>query len=162
VDIELSDKEKSQGGTARWRKDRYSPAIRMALVSLLICGLIFPFVITGLAQVFFPYQANGEIVQLHGQNIGSNLIDNNFTLPLFFHARNNSASGVDPDITLQDAYSQIPRISNATGIATAALTQIVNSNIEGTFWIFGSPYVNVLKLNIILIQSYQSVYKNFQ
>lgn len=133
----------------------------MALVSLVICGLIFPLVITGLAQAFMPYQANGEIVQLNGRNIGSNLIDNNFTLPVFFHARNDSASGVDPDITLQDAYSQIPRISNATGISSAALTQVVNSNVEGVFWIFGSPYANVLKLNLVLIQNYPSAYKNF-
>ena len=133
----------------------------MALVSLLICGLIFPLVVTGLAQAFMPFQANGEIVQLNGRNIGSNLIDNNFTLPVFFHARNNSASGVDPDITLQDAYSQIPRISNSTGIPSSVLTQLVNGNVEGTFWIFGSPYVNVLKLNLLLIQTYPAAYRNF-
>ncbi len=73
-----------------------------------------------IGQVFFPNQANGDLVQLNGQTVGSNLIAQNFTLPIFFHTRNEtaspSASGVDPDITLQDAYSQIPQISNATGI----------------------------------------------
>ncbi len=133
----------------------------MALVSLLICGLIFPLVVTGLAQAFMPFQANGEIVQLNGRNVGSYLIDNNFTLPIFFHARNDSASGVDPDITLQNAYSQIPRISNATGIPSSVLTQLVNGNVEGTFWIFGSPYVNVLKLNLLLMQTYPAAYRNF-
>ena len=108
-----------------------------------------------------PYQANGEIVKLNGQAVGSNLIDNSFTLPIFFHARNDSASGVDPDITLPEAYSQISGISNATGISSSAITAIVNGNQEGTFWVFGSPYVNVLKLNIILIQDYPAIYKNF-
>ncbi|MHB8566523.1 MAG: potassium-transporting ATPase subunit C [Nitrososphaerales archaeon] len=136
----------------------YSQAIRLAVVSLLICGLFFPLLVTGIAQTFMPYQANGEIVQLNGHNVGSYLIDNNFTLPIFFHARNNSASGVDPDITLQDANSQIPRISNATGIPASSLEQILNSSSEGVYWIFGSPYVNVLKLNLILIKDYPSIY----
>ncbi len=145
----------------RNRLGRYTSIVRIALVSLLICGLLFPLLITGIAQVTMPYQANGEIVQLNGQNIGSNLISNNFTSPVFFHARNDSASGVDPDITLQNAYSQIPAISNATGISSDNLTKIVNRNAEGVFWIFGSKYVNVLKINLILIRDYPAVYKNF-
>jgi K+-transporting ATPase ATPase C chain len=123
--------------------------------------LFFPLLVTGIAQVFFPYQANGEIVQLNGKAVGSNLIAQNFTLPIFFHPRNDSASGVDPDITLQDAYSQIPRISNATGIPADSLTYIVNQNQEGTFWIFGSPYINVLRVNLVLIKEYPSIYKGF-
>jgi K+-transporting ATPase ATPase C chain len=82
-------------------------------------------------------------------------------LPIFWHPRNDSASGVDPGITLQDAYSQIPRISNATGISSAALTNIVNQNQEGTLWIFGSPYVNVLRINLELIKEYPSAYSEF-
>ena len=102
----------------------FKPVVGLAVVSLLIRVLFFPLLVTGIAQVFFPYQANGEIVQQNGKAVGSNLIAQNFTLPIFFHPRNDSASGVDPDITLQDAYSQIPGISNATGISSAALTNI--------------------------------------
>jgi potassium-transporting ATPase KdpC subunit len=143
-------------------KRNFRPAIALALLSLLICGVIFPLLVTGLAQVFFPDHANGEIIQLNGQSVGSNLIAQNFTLPMFFHPRNDSASGVDPDIPLQDAYSQIPRIQNATGIPADALTQIVNQNTEGTYWIFGSPYVNVLHINLALIKAYPSAYSGFQ
>ena len=123
----------------------------------------FPLLITGIGQVFFPYQANGEIVQLNGQAVGSNLIAQNFTLPIFFQERNESqsASGVDPDITLQQAYSQIPSISNATGIPVDSLTNIVNQNQEGSLWIFGSPYINVLRINLLLIKDYPSIYGNF-
>jgi K+-transporting ATPase ATPase C chain len=147
--------------TENKEKWNFKPIIGLTVISLLICGLFFPLLVTGIAQVFFPYQANGEIVQLNGKAVGSNLIAQNFTLPIFFHPRNDSASGVDPDITLQDAYSQIPRISNATGIPADSLTYIVNQNQEGTFWIFGSPYINVLRVNLVLIKEYPSIYKGF-
>jgi K+-transporting ATPase ATPase C chain len=141
---------------------RYRPIIGIAVVSLLICGILFPLLVTGVAQTFFPSQANGDLVKLNGRVIGSSLIDNNFALPIFFHGRgNNSASGVDPDITLPDAYSQAGTISNTTGIGVSSINQIINQNQEGTFWIFGSPYVNVLNLNLKLIQDYPSVYKNY-
>jgi len=140
----------------------YGPAIRLAVISLILCGLVFPLVITGFAQLIFPSQANGSLVQLHGKTVGSSLIAQNFSLPIFFHPRNDSASGVDPDITVQDAYSQIPRISSTTGISADGLKQIVNQNEEGAFWIFGTPYVNVLRLNLVLIQTNNSAYDRFQ
>src|SRR2546426_6376235 len=137
------------------------PAIRLAAISLILCGLVFPLVITGFAQLIFPSQANGSLVQFHDKTVGSNLIAQNFSMPIFFHARNDSASGVDPDITVQDADSQIARISFATGISVDVLQQIVIQNEEGTFWIFGTPYVNVLRLNLALIKSGNSAYNGF-
>ena len=153
--------------TEQKEKEKYNfkPIIGLALVSLLICGLFYPFLITGIGQAFFPNQANGDLVQLNGQSVGSNLIAQSFTLPIFFHTRNEtadpSASGVDPDILMQDAYSQILGISNATGISIASLTTIVNQNQEGTFWVFGTPYINVLRVNLLLIKDYPSIYSNF-
>lgn len=154
---EDSNQDKKNSGTLA----KYRPVVGLAIISLLICGVLFPLVVTGIAQATMPYQANGELVKLNGRVVGSILIDNNFTLPVFFHARNDSASGVDPDITLQEAYSQVPSVSNATGIPQSALTKIINENKLGELWIFGSPYVNVLKLNLVLIQEYPSVYSNF-
>ena len=151
--------------TEQKEKWNIKPIIGLALVSLLISGLFYPFLITGIGQAFFPNQANGDLVQLNGQAVGSNLIAQSFTLPIFFHTRNEtalpSASGVDPDITLQDAYSQIPQIRNATGISSETLTKIVDQNQEGTLSVFGSPYVNVLRVNLELIKEYPSVYSNF-
>ena len=143
------------------KKDVYLPLVSMAIISLILCGLVFPIVVTGLAQVLMPYQANGEIVQFKGRNAGSILVAETFNSSMFFHPWNASASGVDPDITLQDAYSQIPRIHAATGIPSDALKQIVDANIERTLWVTGDPYVNVLKLNLILVQQYPSVYSSF-
>jgi potassium-transporting ATPase KdpC subunit len=139
----------------------------MGILSMLICGLFFPLLITGIAQATMPYQANGSIVKLDGKSVGSYYIDNGFSSPMFFHARNESnpmnasASGVDPDINIGFATSQISGISNATGISTAALTQLVTNNEEGVYWIIGSPYVNVLNLNLKLISQYPTVYANF-
>jgi K+-transporting ATPase ATPase C chain len=149
----------------KWNLKNLRPIIGITLVSLLICGILFPLVITGIGQVFFPYQANGELVQLNGKNAGSALIAQNFTSPIFFQTRNEtaspSASGVDPDITLQQAYSQIPGISDATGISVGSLTNLVNQNQQGTLWIFGSPYVDPLQLNLLLIKDYPLIYGNF-
>lgn len=141
------------------------PIIGITLVSLLICGLFYPFLMTGIGQAFFPNQANGSIAKLNGQAVGSTLIAQNFTQPIFFQTRNEtsdpSASGVDPDITVQMAYQQIPGISNATGIPSTTLTNIVNQNQQGTYWIFGSAYVDVLQLNLQLIKDYPSIYGNY-
>ena len=142
-------------------RENYGPAMRLAVISLVICGLVFPLAITGFAQLIFPSQANGSLVRFHDKTVGSSLIAQNFSLPIFFHPRNDSASGVDPDITVQDAYSQIPRIASATGISADKLQQIVIQNEEGAFWIFGTPYVNVLRLNLALIQTGNTSYSNF-
>jgi K+-transporting ATPase ATPase C chain len=147
--------------TENKEKWNFKPIIGLTVISLLVCGLFFPLLVTGIAQVFFPYQANGEIEQLDGKDVGSNLIAQSFTLPIFWHPRNDSASGVDPDITLQNAYSQIPQISNASGIPVDSLANIVNQNQEGTLWIFGSAYVNVLRINLVLIKDYTSIYGGF-
>jgi K+-transporting ATPase ATPase C chain len=151
--------------TDKKEKWDFKPIVGLTVISLLICGLFYPLLITGIGQVFFPYQANGEIVQVNGKAVGSNLIAQSFASPLFFHPRNEtaspSASGLDPDILIQDAYSQIPSISNATGISSASLTNLVNQNQEGTLWVFGSPYVNVLKINVELITQYPSIYGEF-
>ena len=146
----------------------YRPVVAIAIISMVVCGLLFPLVITGIAQVAFPYQANGSLVQVGNRTVGSYYIDNGFTLPVFFHARNESnplnasASGVDPDIPLQDAIDQIPRIHNATGISASALMDIVDAHVEYTLFLAGDSYVNVLELNLALISEYPGVYSAYR
>ena len=142
-------------------RDLYAPIVTLAIISLVLCGLAFPIFVTGVAQVLMPYQANGELVQYNGRSVGSILVAENFNSSKFFHPWNASASGVDPDITLQDAYSQIPRIHDATGIPSDAIKGIVDGNVEWTLGFTGDPYVNVLRLNLILIQEYPSAYSEF-
>ena len=159
-----------ESNTNRKKKSSHvRPILAVAVVSLLLCGILFPLVVTGVAQLVFPYQANGELASLNGHTVGSVVAVNStdYTQPVFFHLRNDSASGFDPDIPLQGPASenpadlQIPGISNATGIPASTLQAIVNQNVQGVWWIFGSPYVNVQKVNLLLIAQFPVVYANY-
>ncbi|MGB6478590.1 MAG: potassium-transporting ATPase subunit KdpC [Candidatus Sulfotelmatobacter sp.] len=66
-------------------------AVLMTVVTTILFGLFFPFVITGLAQVLFPRQANGELVTRNGKVVGSHLIGQSFSSPGYFHSRASSA-----------------------------------------------------------------------
>ncbi len=59
-----------------------------------------------------------------------------------------SGSGIDPDITPQDALAEIPMVARATGISASRLKQLINQQTQGMqLGFLGSPYVNVLQLN---------------
>jgi K+-transporting ATPase ATPase C chain len=67
-------------------------AIRTTVVTLVLTGLIYPFVITGLAQVLFPWRSNGSLItDKKGQVIGSELIAQGFANPAYFHPRPSAA-----------------------------------------------------------------------
>jgi len=67
-------------------------AVRTTAVTLIVTGIIYPYVVTGLAQLLFPYRANGSLVtDEHGQAVGSELIGQNFTHPAYFQPRPSAA-----------------------------------------------------------------------
>jgi potassium-transporting ATPase KdpC subunit len=66
-------------------------AILYTVVTTVIFGLVYPFVVTGIAQVLFKDKANGQLLQRNGQLVGSRIIGQPFTSPGYFHSRPSSA-----------------------------------------------------------------------
>jgi len=182
------------------------PAIVITALMLVITGIIYPGVVTGIAQVVFPRQANGSLVTspVDGHVIGSALIGQPFSQPYYFHPRpsaagsgyvgdsssgtnkgptdrkladtliaqaidsvvlhdsgvkgripgdmvTSSASGLDPDISPENAALQILRVARARGVAPDRVQSLVDTHTTGRqVGFFGEPRVNVLALNIAL------------
>ena len=195
-------------------------ALRGLLVFTVICGIAYPVVMWGVAQVAFHNQANGSLVSYHGRTVGSSLLCQEFTnakgnpLPQYFQPRpsnavnaavktdygcdpgfsaasnlgpNNpdlvkaikqrqqqiaafdhvtisqipadavtaSGSGLDPNISPQNAAIQVSRVAAARHVSPAAIQALVAEHTQGrALGFLGEPRVNVLTLNIALDQKY--------
>ena len=66
-------------------------SIWMTIVTTILLGILYPLVVTGLAQLLFPHRANGELIQKNGQVVGSTLIGQGFSSPGYFHSRPSAA-----------------------------------------------------------------------
>ena len=73
-------------------------AVLMTIVTTVLLGVIYPFVVTGLAQLLFHDKANGQLITRGGKVIGSRIIAQPFTGPNYFHPRESAAgaNGYDP------------------------------------------------------------------
>ncbi|WP_162526963.1 potassium-transporting ATPase subunit KdpC [Yersinia canariae] len=180
------------------------PALVLLILLTLITGIAYPLLTTGLAKLMFSTQANGSLVMLGDEVVGSSLIGQNFTQPGYFASRPSatsdmpynsmasggsnlaisnpnldktiserikllrqanptqtgpvpvdlvtaSASGLDPQISLEAAYYQAPRIASIRQMPLSEVKQLIDNNIQkATPNFFGESVVNVLNLNMAL------------
>jgi K+-transporting ATPase ATPase C chain len=98
------------------------PAILVFLALIVITGVIYPFLITGVAQLVFPQQANGSIIVKDGEVAGSSLIGQSFDDPRYFWGR-LSATTIYP-------YNAAASAGSNLGPINAVLTQRVQSRID--------------------------------
>jgi len=189
------------------------PAIVVLVALTLITGLVYPLAMTGIAQILFPNQALGGLIERDGHVVGSALIGQEFTSNKYFHGRpsattkadpddstktvpaaynaansggsnlgpsnkalidrvqadldklrkenpstavpadlvTTSASGLDPNISPEAAYFQVPRVAKARNLAEDQIRKLVGDHVEDRFLgLLGEPRVNVLLLNLAL------------
>ncbi|MDE2497121.1 MAG: potassium-transporting ATPase subunit KdpC [Xanthomonadaceae bacterium] len=99
--------------------------LRQSIVLLLlltaITGLVYPFAVTGLAQLVFPHQANGSLILRNGKPVGSDLIGQQFTDPKYFWGR--------PSATTPQPYNGAASGGSNLGPSNPALTAAVKQRI---------------------------------
>ena len=112
--------------------------VLVTLVLLLICGLIYPVVMTGLSQALFPSQANGSIIYVDGQAVGAKNVGQDFTDPRFMRCRpsayqyNTYTEDEEGNKFYNDGseFAGLGSGSNNYAPSNPALTQRVEADIE--------------------------------
>jgi potassium-transporting ATPase KdpC subunit len=96
-------------------------AVLMTIVTTVILGIVYPLVITGIAQVAFPDKANGQLIQRDGKVVGSRIIGQGFSSPGYFHSR-PSAAGM--------GYDAANSAGSNLGPTNKKLIDAVKANVE--------------------------------
>ena len=107
-------------------KNQWRPAIMVTFVLIVITGLVYPGLVTAVAQLLFPRQANGSLITVNGQVIGSELIAEQFARAQYFHPRPSSA-GNGYDDTLSAGSNKGP---TDLKLADTLIAQAVDSAVK--------------------------------
>jgi K+-transporting ATPase ATPase C chain len=107
-------------------KNQLRPALAMTIVIMVLTGLVYPGLVTGIAQLLFPHQANGSLVMVNGHVVGSELIGQPFAKPEYFHPR-PSAAGAGYDDTLSGGANKGP---TDLKLADTLIAQAVDSAVK--------------------------------
>jgi potassium-transporting ATPase KdpC subunit len=166
----------------------YLGPLRLMLCMMGIIMLVYGVGISLLAYGFWPHQSKGSLVYRHHQVIASTLMGQQFCQDKYFWPRQSltnyqndlvnskmiaqknrrywqmdamnlpSASQVDPDITIENAYAQIERVAKARHISEKILIHCVKAYTKSSFLGFGYARVNVLRLNLGLDEKADACY----
>jgi potassium-transporting ATPase KdpC subunit len=111
-------------------------AVRITVVLMVLTGIIYPLVVTGAAQALFHGRAEGSLVKLNGQVVGSSLIGQNFTADRYFHGRPSST--VDANAT-PAPYNAANSTASNLGPTNPALIVAVQANADAVRCLEGLP-----------------------
>jgi K+-transporting ATPase ATPase C chain len=107
------------------------PAIVMMVLFTVLTGLAYPLAMTGIAQLVFPRQANGSLIEKDGKVIiGSELIGQNFTEDKYFHGRPSATTDTDP----KDSTKTVPapyNAANSSGSNAGPTSKALIERIQG-------------------------------
>ena len=98
------------------------PSLRMLIVMSVVTGVVYPLVVTGIAQVAFPGAANGSLISVNGKAMGSSLIGQPFDDPKYFWSR--------PSATSPQPYNAMASSGSNQGPLNPALTDAVKDRIK--------------------------------
>ena len=103
-------------------------SILFTLATTVLFGLIYPLVVTGIAQVVFPRQANGELITRDGKLVGSHLLGQPFTQPGYFWSRPSAAGSVGYDPTASGGSNYGPTNKALIDRVNASVQQLQPTN----------------------------------
>ncbi|MFZ0836381.1 MAG: K(+)-transporting ATPase subunit C [Xanthobacteraceae bacterium] len=109
------------------------PAIVLVVILTLITGLLYPLVMTGIAGVLFPSQAQGSLVTADGKVVGSSLIGQEFTSDKYFHGRPSATTAADPNDsskTVSAPYNAANSGGSNLGPTNKALIDRVKADVD--------------------------------
>jgi potassium-transporting ATPase KdpC subunit len=109
------------------------PAIVVLVALTLITGLVYPLVMTGIAEVIFPRQAQGSLIERDGKVVGSELIGQAFTADKYFHGRPSATTAPDPNDatkTVAAPYNAANSGGSNLGPSNKALIDRVQGDID--------------------------------
>jgi K+-transporting ATPase ATPase C chain len=109
------------------------PAIVLVVALTLITGLAYPLAMTGIAEVIFPYQAQGSLIEKDGKVIGSALIGQEFADARYFHGRpsaTNAPDPRDPTKTVGAPYNAANSMGSNLGPTSKALAERIAGAVD--------------------------------
>jgi K+-transporting ATPase ATPase C chain len=109
------------------------PAIVFIVALTVITGLVYPFAMTGIAEVVFPYRAQGSLIERGGKVVGSELIGQEFTSDKYFHGRPSATTAPDPadsTKTVSAPYNAANSGGSNLGPTNKALIERVQGDVD--------------------------------